>query len=67
MKFLWFHWMLLLQLGDMGRQLTLHNTELFAKQVLPQLSDLFDDEWEDRWWPTPLPDADRVAPEAPGA
>ncbi len=61
------HLMLLLQFGNMNRQLTLHNTELFAKQVLPQLSDLFDDEWEDRWWPTPLPDADRVAPEAPGA
>jgi alkanesulfonate monooxygenase SsuD/methylene tetrahydromethanopterin reductase-like flavin-dependent oxidoreductase (luciferase family) len=57
------HMMLLLQFGNMGRQLTLHNTELFAKQVLPQLRDLFDDEWEDRWWPAPLPAGDRVVPE----
>jgi alkanesulfonate monooxygenase SsuD/methylene tetrahydromethanopterin reductase-like flavin-dependent oxidoreductase (luciferase family) len=58
------HMMLLLQFGNMNRQLTLHNTELFAQQVLPQLSDPFDDEWEDRWWPAPLPASDRVVPES---
>jgi alkanesulfonate monooxygenase SsuD/methylene tetrahydromethanopterin reductase-like flavin-dependent oxidoreductase (luciferase family) len=47
--------MLLLQFGNMDRQLTAHNTELFAKRVMPQLSGLFEDEWENRWWPTPLP------------
>jgi alkanesulfonate monooxygenase SsuD/methylene tetrahydromethanopterin reductase-like flavin-dependent oxidoreductase (luciferase family) len=52
--------MLLLQFGDMGRQLTLHNTELFAKRVLPQLGDLFDDAWENRWWPRALPEAARA-------
>jgi alkanesulfonate monooxygenase SsuD/methylene tetrahydromethanopterin reductase-like flavin-dependent oxidoreductase (luciferase family) len=56
------HLMLLLQFGNMGRDTTLHNTELFAKRVLPQLHDLFDDEWEDRWWPRPLPAAERVLP-----
>ena len=30
--------MLLLQFGNMGRDLTLYNTELFAKQVKPQLA-----------------------------
>jgi alkanesulfonate monooxygenase SsuD/methylene tetrahydromethanopterin reductase-like flavin-dependent oxidoreductase (luciferase family) len=54
--------MLLLQFGDMGRQLTFHNTELFAKRVLPQLADLFEDEWENRWWPKPLPARARALP-----
>jgi hypothetical protein len=56
------HLMLLMQFGNMDKALTLHNTELFAKRVLPQIRDLFDDEWEDRWWPKPLPAADRVQP-----
>jgi alkanesulfonate monooxygenase SsuD/methylene tetrahydromethanopterin reductase-like flavin-dependent oxidoreductase (luciferase family) len=54
--------MLLLQYGDMGRDLTAYNTELFAKRVLPQLRDLFEDEWENRWWPRPLPREERAAP-----
>jgi alkanesulfonate monooxygenase SsuD/methylene tetrahydromethanopterin reductase-like flavin-dependent oxidoreductase (luciferase family) len=56
------HLMLLLQFGSMGRETTLHNTELFAKSVLPQIRDLFDDEWEDRWWPRPLPREERARP-----
>ena len=27
-----------------------YNTELFAERVLPQIADLFDDRWEDKWW-----------------
>jgi alkanesulfonate monooxygenase SsuD/methylene tetrahydromethanopterin reductase-like flavin-dependent oxidoreductase (luciferase family) len=54
--------MLLLQFGDMGRDATLYNTELFAKRVLPQLRDLFDDRWENRWWPKPLPRDERAQP-----
>ena len=56
------HLMLLLQFGNMGRDRTLHNTELFAKRVLPQLRGIFDDEWEDRWWPRPLPAGERATP-----
>jgi alkanesulfonate monooxygenase SsuD/methylene tetrahydromethanopterin reductase-like flavin-dependent oxidoreductase (luciferase family) len=56
------HLMLLLQFGNMDRQLALHNTELFAKRVAPQLADLFEAEWEDRWWPRPLARARRAAP-----
>ena len=48
------HLMLLLKFGNMNRQLTQHNTELFAKRVLPQIEHLFDDAWEDRWWPHAL-------------
>jgi hypothetical protein len=55
--------MLLLQFGNMGRDLAGYNTRLFAERVMPQLSGLFDDSWEDRWWPKPLPKAARVAPQ----
>jgi alkanesulfonate monooxygenase SsuD/methylene tetrahydromethanopterin reductase-like flavin-dependent oxidoreductase (luciferase family) len=54
--------MLLLQFGNMSKDLTLFNTELFAKQVKPQLEGLFENEWENRWWPKPLAPADRARP-----
>ena len=45
------HLMLLLQFGNMSKDLTRHNTELFARRVMPEIHSLFDDQWEDRWWP----------------
>jgi alkanesulfonate monooxygenase SsuD/methylene tetrahydromethanopterin reductase-like flavin-dependent oxidoreductase (luciferase family) len=57
--------MLLLQFGNMDRNLTFHNTEIFAKKVLPQLEGLFEDEWENRWWPKPLPRDERARPREP--
>ncbi len=44
--------MLLLHFGNMSRELTTYNTRLFADAVMPQLKDLFDDEWENHWWPS---------------
>src|SRR5579872_2082624 len=55
------HLMLLLQFGNMNRDLTTFNTRLFAEQVMPQLRGLFAQEWEDRWWPKPLPKSLRDA------
>ena len=52
--------MLLLQFGNMSKDLAFYNTELFAKRVAPQLKGLFEDEWENRWWPRPLPIAKRA-------
>jgi hypothetical protein len=46
----------------MSRDLTMHNTELFAKRVMPQLTGLFDGDWEDRWWPRPVAAAERARP-----
>lgn len=46
--------MLLLQFGNMSKDLTLHNNQLFAEKVMPQLQGLFEDEWENRWWPSPM-------------
>ena len=59
------HLMLLLQFGNMSKQLTQYNTRLFAEKVMPQLKDLFDDEWEDHWWPTPMADEKRAKVSAP--
>jgi alkanesulfonate monooxygenase SsuD/methylene tetrahydromethanopterin reductase-like flavin-dependent oxidoreductase (luciferase family) len=47
------HLMMLLQFGNMGKDLAKYNTQLFAEQVMPQLHNVFAD-WEDRWWPQPM-------------
>jgi hypothetical protein len=52
--------LLLLHFGNMKRDLVEYNTTLFATKVLPQIKDLFEDEWEHKWWPNPLPRAARV-------
>ncbi len=54
--------MLLLQFGNMNKQLANYNTRLYAEQVMPQLRDVWS-EWENRWWPTPMAAADRAAPD----
>jgi hypothetical protein len=56
--------MLLLQYGNMKKDLAFYNTELFAKRVAPQLKGLFEDQWEDHWWPKPLAREDRSEPRA---
>ena len=60
------HLMLLLQFGNMKKDLAKYNTRLFAEQVMPQLADLFT-EWEDRWWPRPMARAERATPASFGA
>jgi hypothetical protein len=52
--------MLLLHFGNMSSQLTRYNTDLFAKKVLPQIRDLFEKEWENRWWPKGMSPQKRV-------
>ena len=54
------HLMLLLQYGNMSKQLTKYNTKLFAEKVMPQLKGMFS-EWEDRWWPQPMQAEERAA------
>jgi alkanesulfonate monooxygenase SsuD/methylene tetrahydromethanopterin reductase-like flavin-dependent oxidoreductase (luciferase family) len=57
------HLMLLLQFGNMNKDLTKYNTRLFAEKVMPKLKDVFPD-WEDRWWPQPMARGERAAPAA---
>ncbi len=49
------HLMLLMQFGNMSKELTKYNTRVFAERVMPQIKHLFDDQWEDRWWTQALP------------
>ena len=53
------HLMLLMQFGSMGKDLAAYNTKLFADRVLPKLRGLFG-EWEDKWWPQPMPRPERA-------
>jgi len=52
--------MLLLHFGNMSAQLTRYNTDLFARKVLPQIKDLFEGQWENRWWPKGMAPNKRV-------
>ena len=56
------HLMLLCQFGNMSTELAQYNTRMYAERVLPQIRDLFDDRWEDRWWPRPMAQERRYAP-----
>ncbi|HEX4170903.1 MAG TPA: LLM class flavin-dependent oxidoreductase [Acetobacteraceae bacterium] len=51
--------MLLLQFGNMSKELTKYNTRLFAERVMPKLSGKFA-EYEHRWWPKPIDTALRA-------
>ena len=48
------HLLALLHFGSMPTELCRNNIELFARSVLPYLEDLWDDKYEDRWWPERL-------------
>jgi alkanesulfonate monooxygenase SsuD/methylene tetrahydromethanopterin reductase-like flavin-dependent oxidoreductase (luciferase family) len=50
--------MVLVQIGSMPHELTLKNIELFAREVLPPLRGIWDDEgWVNHWWPAGLREA----------
>ena len=46
--------MVLLHIGSMPHELTLKNIDLFAREVMPGVRDLWDDQWENHWWPQRL-------------
>ena len=49
------HLMTVLQFGSMPHELAMSNIELFGREVLPGLQELFvDDGWENPWWPQRL-------------
>ena len=55
------HLMALCHFGNMAKDVVMHNTELMATKVLPQVRHLFDDEWENHWWPTPMAADERAS------
>jgi hypothetical protein len=52
--------MLLMQFGNMSKDLTKYNTRLFAEKVMPRLKPLFA-EWENKWWPKPMDKSARAS------
>lgn len=46
------HLMVISQFGNMSQELAQYNLEMFAKKVIPLIKDIFEDEWEDHWWPS---------------
>ncbi|MDB4897984.1 MAG: Alkanesulfonate monooxygenase [Firmicutes bacterium] len=46
--------MALLHYATMPHDVTLGNIETFCKQVLPSLRPIWEDEWENHWWPERL-------------
>jgi alkanesulfonate monooxygenase SsuD/methylene tetrahydromethanopterin reductase-like flavin-dependent oxidoreductase (luciferase family) len=46
--------MVLLHIGSMPHELTLKNIDLFSREVMPHLRDLWEDEWHNQWWPEKL-------------
>ena len=48
------HLMTFCHFGNMSADLVRYNTELYAAKVMPEVQDLFEDEYEDKWWPTPM-------------
>ena len=54
--------MLLMQFGNMNKDLTRYNTQMFAEKVMPALKKFYG-EWEHRWWPKPMDP--RCGPEVP--
>ena len=46
--------MVLLHIGSMPHELTLKNIDLFSREVLPHVRDIWDNEWENHWWPETL-------------
>jgi alkanesulfonate monooxygenase SsuD/methylene tetrahydromethanopterin reductase-like flavin-dependent oxidoreductase (luciferase family) len=59
------HLLTLLHFGSMPTELCKANIELFSREVLPYLAPMWDDQYEDRWWPQRLravrPAAERSA------
>ncbi len=51
--------MLLLQFGNMTKEVANNNTKLYAEKVKPLLSDVWS-EWENHWWPKPMSLAERA-------
>lgn len=44
----------MLQFGSMPKELTQHNIDLFAAEVLPALKPIWEDEYRHHWWPQRL-------------
>jgi alkanesulfonate monooxygenase SsuD/methylene tetrahydromethanopterin reductase-like flavin-dependent oxidoreductase (luciferase family) len=60
------HLMVLMQWGDMPKEKVQKSTELFAKEVMPYLRGKFSN-WEDKWYPSGIPQEERAKPAPVGS
>lgn len=44
----------LAQFGDMPHETAMTNIKRIGQEVIPKLQPLWDDKWEDHWWPRPM-------------
>jgi alkanesulfonate monooxygenase SsuD/methylene tetrahydromethanopterin reductase-like flavin-dependent oxidoreductase (luciferase family) len=58
------HLMVMLQWGSMPKGLALDHIAAFGEGVIPRLRPLWEDEWEDHWWPERLRGGRALAPSA---
>ena len=54
------HLMCLLHIGTMSKELTFKNMELFSREVMPGIRDMWS-EYDDRWWPERVGDMSAIA------
>ncbi len=59
------HLMALCHFGNMSKEVVKNNLDLMGTKVLPELAGLFEDEFEDKWWPHPMSAAERQMPDSP--
>src|SRR6202451_2645574 len=55
------HLMMLLQFGNMSKDLAKYNTRMFAEKVMPRRKHVHS-QGEDKWWPQPMAQTERAAP-----
>jgi hypothetical protein len=60
------HLMALLHFGNLPKDRVFANTKLFMEKVAPNLRDIWDDEWEDRWWIHPIESRRAMTPAVSG-
>jgi hypothetical protein len=60
------HLGILAQFGDMPHDKAMSNIRRIGADVLPKLRHLWDDSWEDHWWPRPMRDARLPRPVSAG-
>ncbi|HVN30006.1 MAG TPA: LLM class flavin-dependent oxidoreductase [Candidatus Binataceae bacterium] len=59
--------MVLLHIGSMPHDLTMKNIELFCREVFPHFRTMWDDQWENKWWPTTLREKEKAHKSTNGA
>ena len=58
------NWIQLMHIGDMPKEVAMHNVDLYASKVMPALSEVFA-EYDHPWWPAEIPGFSPAEPTLP--